>query len=142
MDIRGLDLKPEENIVKSKGELTVFVLYESEDTETPVQWLEYSLPFSGEVECPDCTEELIPDIEVSVMHQSLEVKPDADGEERILVSDVVLELDMKFFREEEYSLVTDVYTPLRECVPEGKMKFWKSFWCGISPDAGSLTAFR
>ena len=90
MDIRGLDLKPEENIVKARGELTVFVLYESEDTETPVQWLEYSLPFSGEVECPDCTEELIPDIEVSVMHQSLEVKPDADGEERILVSDVVL----------------------------------------------------
>lgn len=45
MDIRGLDLKPEENIVKARGELTVFVLYESEDTETPVQWLEYSLPF-------------------------------------------------------------------------------------------------
>ena len=120
MDIRGLDLKPEENIVKARGELTVFVLYESEDTETPVQWLEYSLPFSREVECPDCTEELIPDIEVSVMHQSLEVKPDADGEERIFVSDVVLELDMKFFREEECSMVTDVYTPLRECIPEGK----------------------
>ena len=56
----------------------------------------------------------------SVMHQSLEAKPDVDGEERILVSDVVLELDMKFFREEEYDLITDVYTPIRECVPEGK----------------------
>ena len=77
-------------------------------------------PFSGEVECPDCTEELIPLIEASVMHQSLEAKPDVDGEERILVSDVVLELDMKFFREEEYDLITDVYTPIRECVPEGK----------------------
>lgn len=141
MDIRGLDLKPEENIVKARGELTVFVLYESEDTETPVQWLEYSLPFSGEVECPDCTEELIPDIEVSVMHQSLEVKPDADGEERILVSDVVLELDMKFFREEEYSLVTDVYTT--SGMRSGREnEVLENFWCGISPDAGSLTAFR
>ena len=27
---------------------------------------------------------------------------------------------MKFFREEEYDLITDVYTPIRECVPEGK----------------------
>ena len=63
---------------------------------------------------------LIPLIEASVMHQSLEAKPDVDGEERILVSDVVLELDMKFFREEEYDLITDVYTPIRECVPEGK----------------------
>lgn len=69
------------------------------------------MPFSGEVECTGCTEELIPDITVSVMHQSLEAKPDADGEERIFVSDVVLELDMKFFREEEYELVTDIYTP-------------------------------
>ena len=120
MDVRGLDLRPEENVVKARGELTVFVLYGAEDTEAPVQWLEYSLPFSGEVECPDCTEELIPVIEVSVMHQSLEAKPDADGEERILVADVVLELDMKFFREEEYELITDVYTPIRECIPDGK----------------------
>ena len=93
---------------------------------------------------------MIPDIEVSVMHQSLEVKPDADGEERILVSDVVLELDMKFFREEEYSLVTVSYCCnikhkqflLFTFIGKGKMKFWKNFWCGISPDAGSLTAFR
>lgn len=120
MDIRGLELKSGENTVKARGELSVFVLYESEDTEAPVQWLEYSMPFSGEVECTGCTEELIPDITVSVMHQSLEAKPDADGEERIFVSDVVLELDMKFFREEEYELVTDIYTPVRECIPEGK----------------------
>ncbi len=119
-DVRGLEQKPEENMVKARGELSVFVLYESEDTEAPVQWLEYSVPFSGEVECVGCTEELIPDITVSVMHQSLEAKPDADGEERIFVSDVVLELDMKFFREEEYDLVTDVYTPVRECILEGK----------------------
>ena len=57
-------------MVKARGELSVFVLYGAEDTEAPVQWLEYSLPFSGEVECPDCTEELIPLIEASVMHQS------------------------------------------------------------------------
>ena len=103
------------------------MLYESEDTEAPVQWLEYSMPFSGEVECTGCTEELIPDITVSVMHQSLEAKPDADGEERIFVSDVVLELDMKFFREEEYELVTDIYTPVRECIRKERRKFWIGF---------------
>ncbi|MFQ9152127.1 MAG: DUF3794 domain-containing protein [Blautia sp.] len=45
MDVQGLDLKPEENVVKARGELSVFVLYGAEDTEAPVQWLEYSLPF-------------------------------------------------------------------------------------------------
>lgn len=120
MDVRGLELKPGENVVKARGELAVFVLYESQDTEAPVQWLEYTLPFSGEVECPDCTEDLIPDIEVSIMHQSLEAKPDVDGEERIFAADVVLELDMKFFREESYDLIKDIYTPLKECILQGK----------------------
>ena len=52
---------------------------------------------------------MIPNIAASVMHQSIEVKPDADGEERVLSVDVVLELDMKLYREEKgctaYSIV-------------------------------------
>ncbi len=63
---------------------------------------------------------MIPNIAVSVMHQSIEVKPDADGEERVLSVDVVLELDMKLYREEEHDLVLDVYSPLKECILQGK----------------------
>ena len=106
VEVRGLDLRPEENKVKAKGELFVFVLYEGDDEGKPLQWLEYSLPFTGEAECSGCGEEMIPDIAASVVSQGLEVKPDADGEERILTADVVLELD--------------VYTPSRECIPQGK----------------------
>ncbi|MDO4272963.1 MAG: DUF3794 domain-containing protein [Eubacteriales bacterium] len=118
VEVRGLDLRPEDNVVKAKGELFVFSLYVGDDEGNPLQWLEYSLPFSGEVECGGCTEELIPNIEVSVMHQGIDVKPDADGEERLLNVDVVLELDMKLYREEEHDLILDVYTPLKECIPQ------------------------
>ena len=45
------------------------------------QWQEYTLPFSREMECQGCGEELIPHIEVSLIHQGMEVKPDGDGEE-------------------------------------------------------------
>ena len=120
IEVRGLDLRPEDNVVKAKGELFVFALYVGDDEGNPLQWLEYSLPFNGEVECAGCAEDLIPNIEVSVMHQGIEVKPDADGEERLLLVDVVLELDMKLYREEEHDLILDVYTPLKECVPHGR----------------------
>ena len=110
VEVRGLDLRPEENKVKAKGELFVFVLYEGDDEGKPLQWLEYSLPFTGEAECSGCGEEMIPDIEASVVSQGLEVKPDADGEERILMADVVLELDMKIYKEEEHEIILDVYT--------------------------------
>ena len=95
MEIRGLDLRPEEDIVKAKGELAVFAMYTGDDEDNAVQWIEHSIPFSGQVECNGCTSEMIPNIETAVINQSLEIKPDADGEERILQADVVLELDMK-----------------------------------------------
>lgn len=126
MDVRGLDLRPEENLVKARGELAVFVLYSGDDEGNPLQWLEYSLPFSGEVECGNCSGDMIPNMEAAVINQAVEVKPDADGEERVLLADVVLELDMKLYREEEHEIITDVYTPLRECIPQGKMETLES----------------
>lgn len=117
--VRGLDMRPEENIIRARGELFVFVLYLGDDEGSPLQWSEYSLPFNGQVECSGSGENLIPNISSSVMFRNLEVKPDSDGEQRILMADVVLELDMKLYREEEFDLVQDVYTPSRECVSVG-----------------------
>lgn len=125
-EVRGLDLRPENNVMKAKGEIFVFALYIGDDEGDTLQWLEYSLPFNGEVECTGCTEEMIPNIETSVMHQGIEVKPDSDGEERILAVDLVLEMDMKLYREEEHDLILDVYTPLRECIPHGNEELLES----------------
>ena len=120
IDVRGMDLRPEDNVVKARGELSVFVLYSGEDEENPLQWAEYVLPFNTEVECTGCMGEMIPNIGFSVMHQSIEVKPDSDGEERVMSVDTVLELDMKLYREEEHDLILDVYSPLKEYIPQGK----------------------
>jgi len=119
-EVRGLDLRPEENRIKARGELFVFVIYTGDDEDGTIQWLEYSVPFSGEVECAGCTPDMIPDMEASVLNQSVEVKPDADGEERVLLADVVLEINMKLYREEEHEVILDVYTPFRHCIPKGK----------------------
>lgn len=120
VEVRGLDLRPEENIIRAKGEIFVFVLYIGDDEGGTLQWMEHSIPFHGEVECPGCTAEMIPNLEASIIDQTLEVKPDADGEERVLQADLVLELDMKLYREEEHHVIMDVYTPFRQCIPKGK----------------------
>ena len=48
-------------------------------------------------------------------HSDLKVKQDEDGEERMIGVDVVLELEMNIYEEEEISLLLDVYTPARDC---------------------------
>ena len=65
---------------------------------------------------------MIPNLEASVISQSLEVRPDADGEERKLQADVVLELDMKLYREEEHDVIMDAYTPFRQYQDKGSRK--------------------
>ena len=109
-----------------KGELAVFLLYTGYEEENPPQWLEYTMPFSNEMECSGCMEDLIPHIEVSLLHQGIEVKPDPDGEERILQVDVVLELNMKMYREEEHELLLDAYSPHKECVLHRKKEMLES----------------
>lgn len=118
IEVRGIDLRADEGKVAAKGELFVFVLYAGDDDANPLQWLEQAIPFSGEVNCAGCTMDMIPYINTSMLQTNLEVKPDADGEERVLQVDVVLELDMKIFQEETDTVLMDVYTPKKECIPE------------------------
>ena len=98
-----------------KGELFVFALYSGNDDNNSLQWLEHSVPFYEEVECPGCSSDMIPNVEIAVPQSDLKVKQDEDGEERIISVDTVLELEMKIYEEEELSLLMDVYTPVRDC---------------------------
>lgn len=120
MEIRGLDLRAEEGKVAAKGELFVFVLYVGDDDNEPIQWLEQAIPFHEEVVCSGCTMDMIPYIETTMLQKNLEIKPDADGEERVLLVDMVLELDMKIYQEETDTVLMDVYTPKKECILQRK----------------------
>ncbi|MDD3337680.1 MAG: DUF3794 domain-containing protein [Lachnospiraceae bacterium] len=114
VEVRGVDIRAEEDQVMVKGEVFVFVLYCESEESNSMEWLEYSIPFHNAVPCEGCTTEMIPNIEVAYVQGSLEVKPDADGMERILVADIVMELNMKIYQEESLELLQDVYTPTRD----------------------------
>jgi hypothetical protein len=100
-----------------KGELPVFILYTSEDEENPIEYYETEIPFSQTVECNGCTEEMIEDISFAIASKNMEVKPDSDGEERILDLEVVLELGIKVYEVEEPEILCDVYCPSKEVTP-------------------------
>jgi hypothetical protein len=100
-----------------KGELPIFILYTSEDEENPIEYYETEVPFSGSVDCNGCNEEMIEDIAFSIVSKSLEIKPDADGEERVLDLEVVLDLGIKVYEIEEPEILCDIYCPSKEITP-------------------------
>lgn len=112
--LRGTTTKPLDSKVHIEGEVMIFAIYTGEGENIPVQWLEESIPFAGEVELPESVEGMIPSISVRLVHKELEAKPDYDGEMRDLELDAVLELDMKLYEEQQIELLGDFYSNSRE----------------------------
>ncbi|MDF2540908.1 MAG: hypothetical protein K0S47_626 [Herbinix sp.] len=100
-----------------KGELPVFLLYTSADEENPIEYYETDIPFTGTIDCNGCNEDMIEDITFSIVNKSLEIKPDADGEERVLDIEVILEMDIKVYEIEEPEILCDVYSPSKDIIP-------------------------
>lgn len=119
LEVRGMETRANDGKVSVKGEVFLFLLY-AEDEANPLQWLERVVPFSGEINCVGSKADMIPYIDMALTQTNLEVKPDVDGEERTIQMDWVLELDMKLYQENSEQLLSDVYTPLKECALERK----------------------
>lgn len=112
--LRGTTTKPLDGRIHIEGEMMIFAIYAGEGENTPVQWLEESIPFTGDVELPESVEGMVPSISVRLVHKELEAKPDYDGEMRDLELDAVLELDMKLYEEQQIELLGDFYSNSRE----------------------------
>ena len=125
-ELRGLDTRIMENKISCKGDILLFLLYTGEDEEKPLQYYETEVPFSNVIDCNGINEEMIPNIGIQIHSKDLQIKPDEDGEERILDCEVVLDLDMKVYEEEELEILSDVYSTARELVPVTKDAYYEN----------------
>ena len=115
MKLAGGQAKPLDGQIHLEGTLMVFALYEGGESGM-VQWVEESIPFSGEVEMQGAAADMIPVIGLKLIHRDLEEKPDYDGEMRELSVDAVIELDVRLYEEQELELLQDLYATNREIV--------------------------
>ena len=73
--LRGVTTKPLDGRVHIEGEVMIFAIYTGEGESAPIQWLEESIPFAGEVDLPEAVEGMVPSISVRLVHRELEAKP-------------------------------------------------------------------
>ncbi len=118
MRLNGTSTRPLDDRIHLEGTLMVFVIYEGEGESSTVQWVEESIPFSGDVEMPGAMEEMIPAIDLRMIHKGIEEKPDYDGEMRELDVDAVIELDVRLYEEHPLEVLSDMYATNREMTLE------------------------
>lgn len=112
--LQDVDVRMTEGKLAIRGELFLFILYESEDAQDPVQYYDWGIPFSNDLECDDSREDLIGNITVSLGNHQTMVKPDEDGELRSVDVEAVMELDLRAYREFQLPLLTDMYANNRQ----------------------------
>lgn len=114
ISMEGVEFKPLSENISVQGDAHIFVLYEGEGEDMPIRSFETVVPFSGTVECHGCREGMIGDISYEIGHSELEVRPDFDGEERMLGLELVMDIGMKLYEEETVEMISDVYGVTKE----------------------------
>lgn len=92
-----------------RGEAGIFILYAGVENDR-ISSFDTTINFSGAVDCNGCSEMMIPYIESSIMDKELQIKEDEDGENRIIEIEMVLGLDMKIYKDEDITILTDMYS--------------------------------
>ncbi len=119
VNLGDMDFRVMEGKINLSGDVRVFLMYEGEGEDHPIRTFEQTIPVSGSLECHGCREGMIPDIRCSISPQEhgqqiLTVKPDFDGEERNIGVDLVLDIVMKLYEEENVEMITDIYGVTKE----------------------------
>ncbi len=115
----------EDKLVLS-GEASLFIIYLSTDEVPQLNFHECIIPLSGEVNCGGCDETNVVQAEVGIHGRELEVKSDEDGEDRVIDVEIVLELAVKAYGEEQMELLTDFYSTKKECRPVFETSYFEN----------------
>ncbi len=117
VQLRSVEMRLMDSQLNVKGEALVFVLYEGEEEDEHLQWMETALPFNGMIDCNGCNDDMICDVSYDIAGIELEAKPDYDGEERMLHLELVLDLEIQVFTEGEDRIVADLYAVNEKLTP-------------------------
>jgi len=115
--LNNVEVRLLEDKISIKGEIPVFLLYTSEDEQNPIEYYETEIAFNGNIDCNGCNEDMIEDITFRILSKNLEIKPDGDGEERVVDLEVILELLIKVYEVKEPEILCDVYCPSKDITP-------------------------
>lgn len=136
IELRNVESRLGDGRAGVTGEILLSVLYSDEEDGDRLQWYETTVPLDASTECELDETDVVHRIRAVPASMEVEVKPDYDGEERILVLELALELDIRVWREERVELLDDLYSLKKKLCQFVKSIKQKDFWLKIMPRAG------
>ena len=107
----SMELRLRDGELAIKGDLSVFCIYSSMQEENGINYHSEKIPFSGKIVMNNSEQESYPDIDVSISEKSLTLRPDSNGEMKLLDIEMILDVDIKAYGEECHEILEDAYSP-------------------------------
>lgn len=127
IELRNVESHVRDGKIQVAGEILLAVLYSEEEETDRLQWYETTVPLECETDCEVPSDDIICKVKVTPISMELDVKPDYDGEERILVLELALNTDIRVWREMQMELLVDIYSLKMQLEPVRKMRVLEKF---------------
>lgn len=122
-----VEFKVLDDKISVQGEIRAFFLYVGEGEEEEICHYETVLPFAGSLACDGAREGMIPEIRAQSEAREVVVRPDFDGEERVITFELCLNLDICAYEEEQIDILSDVYGVVQETNVQEKDALFRSY---------------
>jgi hypothetical protein len=108
--ISNKDIRIASGRVSISGELYVSTLFKGDSDENLVEFIENEIPFNGSVDVAGVSDEMFADVTLTVEDQYVQVRPDSDGEDRILDIEVSVGVILKVYNTVKMEILEDAYS--------------------------------
>lgn len=127
--IQNKDFKLLDGKINLKGTLHVATLYCAEGAESGIEFVESDITFNGLIECHGGKENMINDIQMNIIDEKVLIRPDLDGEERVIAVEVDTSVDIKVYDEEQCNVLEDVYSLERDLIVKREPQQYQKLLC-------------
>lgn len=118
VELRNIETKAMGDKIYVRGEVEIFIIYKGQEEHVPIQYLFSARTISKELECIGAGEDMILEAECRMGKGDVNIRTDDDGEDRIIGIDYNVDMDIKMYEDREIKLLSDLYSPQAEIVPE------------------------
>ncbi|MDR1000899.1 MAG: DUF3794 domain-containing protein [Clostridiales bacterium] len=96
--------------INISGDLLVSTLFKGDSDENFVELVDSEIPFNGSVDITGARDDMFADVNLTVQDQYVQVRPDADGEDRVIDVEVSIGVVAKVFSSEALEILEDAYS--------------------------------
>ncbi|GKX28548.1 hypothetical protein SH1V18_10280 [Vallitalea longa] len=127
--IKNKEFRIMDDKINIKGVIALDTLYLGESGENNLEFVEHEIPYNGVIECNGVNEDMYYDVDIKIVDDKIQIRPDLDGEERVFSVDIMTQLDIKVYSEEKDSILADVYSLSKDIDLEKESVEYETLLC-------------